>query len=440
MSAGSASKRPVRLGAYAARVVALSTLVVALAIVLLLLAAARDSYQVRAVFDDVRGLIPGGDVTAGSIVVGSVTDVFLNEDGNPEVVMKVDDDFAIYRGATADIRLASNVGAVNRVIDLTQGDPSLDALADGALLSGASTDSPVDFDLAVSTLRPRVRGQIKDILVGLDKALRDRGPDLDRTLRHSAVTLNETANLLAAVNADGAALSRLVTEGRRVVGALASSPGDLGEAAERTAALLEVTARRQTELGESVELLGPALAEGRRLLERTATAVPNLRELVAASGPVVEELGPLADRVVPAGRAAAPFLHQTRALVRDAPSQLRAQLPLLRSAPPLIRRLGPLIERLNPIADALRVFTPETVGFFQNVGDAAANYDRGGHMIRVASGSGNTMPPSTALSGEIGPSECGPGLVVRPYHRTPGTNECQPWEEWRESLITEGGG
>ena len=27
-----------------------------------------------------------------------------------------------------------------------------------------------------------------------------------------------------------------------------------------------------------------------------------------------------------------------------------------------------------------------------------------------------------------------PGLLEAPYHRTPGVNECQPWDAWRDSL------
>ena len=428
-----ASSSSMRIGPYAARVVAFAALGIAFAVLLVLLAASRDTYTVRATFDDVRGLIPGGDVTAGSIVVGSVTEVSLNEQKDPEVVMEIDDDFKLYEGAIANIRLASNVGAVNRVVDLTEGDPSLSELEDGTMLSGTQTDNPVDFDLAVSTLTPEVRADIKRVLIGLDEALLERGPDFDRMLRHSSVTLNETANLLGAVNADGEALRTLVGEGQRVVSALAESPGDLGASAEQLATLLQVTGARQNELAETVQLLGPSLTGARELLERTSQSVPNLRTLVQESGPLVDALGPFADQVVPASRAAAPFLDETRKLVEGTPESLRDQRVLLRLAPPVMKRLDPMLDRLGPVGDQLRVFTPETVGFFQNVADAAANYDRNGHLIRTGTLLGNTPPPSLS-NGPIGPSDCGPGLLEHPYHRTPGVNACQPWENWRDSL------
>jgi hypothetical protein len=53
---------------------------------------------------------------------------------------------------------------------------------------------------------------------------------------------------------------------------------------------------------------------------------------------------------------------------------------------------------------------------------------------------GNMLPPSTRAGGEIGPSDCTPGLLVEPFLRTPGVSECQPWEDWRDSFISDGEG
>jgi ABC-type transporter Mla subunit MlaD len=428
-----------RIGPYATRVAAFTALGIALVVVLLLLAASRDTYEVRAVFDDVRGLIPGGDVTAGAIKVGTVSDVYLNENKDPEVVMEIDGDFVMHQGAFANIRLASNVGAVNRVVDLTEGDPTLPELGDGTVLSGKATDQPVDFDLAVSTLTPKVRDDIGKVLAGLDESLKGRGGDFDRMLQNSSVTLNETANLLVSVNADGEALRTLVSEGQRVVSALAASPDDLGASADRLAQLLQVTGARQTELAQSVQLLGPALSNGRALLERTSESIPHLSRLVHESGPLLDELGPFADEVVPATKAATPFLHQTKKLIAETPPALREQVKFITLAQPVIGRLKPLLDRLNPIADQLRVYSPETVGFFQNVADAASNYDRNGHLIRTLTLAANT-PPASTQSGSLGPSDCGPGLLEAPYHRTPGVNECQPWDAWRDSLGNDNSG
>ena len=43
----------------------------------------RGTYEMKAEFDDVRGLIPGGEVRAGAVPVGEVTSVELSEDDKP---------------------------------------------------------------------------------------------------------------------------------------------------------------------------------------------------------------------------------------------------------------------------------------------------------------------------------------------------------------------
>ena len=432
--------RRLGIGPNAARVVAVTALVLVFLVALLLISASRDTYEVRGVFDDVRGLIPGGDVTAGAIVVGSVTSVELNEDGDPEVTMEIDDDFRLHEGAFANIRLASNVGAVNRAVDLQQGDTSAPELPEGTVLRDEQTDNPVDFDLAVSTLQPEVRDDLRDVLGGLDDALKGRGDDFDRTLRHSPAALSETGRLLQQVNRDGEALRTIVGEGSRVMGALASSPGDLGEAAERTGALLDITARRQAELTESVQHLGPALAGARELLDRTATATPNLRELIGGLGPLVDELGPLARLIPSASKAAGPFFNETEKLVSEAPAALRKTRGLVSAKTrAVLRQFGPLLQRMDPVVEELRAFTPETVGFFQNSADAAAPFNEDGHMIRIAAGRANEMPPSTASGGVVEPGECSPGLLAEPFHRFPGAIECDPWTDYVDSFIGGGG-
>ena len=428
--------RRLGIGPNAVRVVVVTALVLVFLVALLLISASRDTYEVRAVFDDVRGLIPGGDVTAGAIVVGSVSDVELDEDGDPEVTMAIDDDFKLHEGAFANIRLASNVGAVNRAVDLKQGDTTAPELPEGTVLRDEATDNPVDFDLAVSTLQPEVRDDLRDVLAGLDNALKGRGGDFDRTLRHSGAALSETGRLLAQVNRDGEALRTIVTEGGRVVGALASSPGDLGEAAERTATVLDITARRQAELSAAVQHLGPALTNGRVLLDRLATATPNLRELIGGLGPLVDELGPLAKLIPPATRAAGPFFEQTEKLVSEAPAALRKTRVLVSArSRAVLRQFGPLLKRMSPVVEELRAFTPEQLGFFQNSADAAAPFDANGHMIRIAAGFANTMPPSTATGGVVEPGECSPGLLAFPFHRLPGALECDPWPDYEDSFI-----
>jgi ABC-type transporter Mla subunit MlaD len=415
-----------------ARFVAVATLLVGLIVVLLVITSSGATYEAKAVFEDVRGLIPGGEVRAGSEQVGSVTEIELGADGLPMVTMEIDDDFRLRRGAFASVRLASNVGGVNRFVDLQQG--SGPPLSDGATLGPARTDEPVDLDLAVSALDPRTRDKAAQVLAALDATLRGRGDDIELALRHSTEALGETANLLGQVSSDRLALRTVVSEGRKVVGALASSPADLGAAAERLADTLDVTAGRQDELGRAVRALGPGLSAARGALGRLDQAIPNLTALAEAARPAVAEIVPTAHEIRPAIAALRPLIAEASALIDAAPAQLRKIEPVIEAAIPVLEYLDPLVKGFGPMLDYLRTFGPELVNFFSLLADATSSYDAAGNLVRT------TIPAIQVArhTNVIGPSNPGPGLVERPFFRTPGSLEGEPWTEYWKSFI--GGG
>jgi virulence factor Mce-like protein len=441
-----------RIGPYATRVVVISALVLgAFALVWAITSSSRGSYEMKAQFDDVRGLIPGGEVRAGAVNVGSVTSVELGENDVPTVTFSVKDEFELYEGATADIRLGSNVGAVNRTIELTEGDPTAEELPEGYMFRGDATDQPVNFDLAVQTLNPKTRDDIKSLLIGLDEAIKGRGADFDRTLDFSDEALTETSLLLKQVNEDGEALRTLTGEGQRVVSALASNPEALGTSADRIALLLATTGNRQAELEESARLLGPALSDGRRLLDRLSASIPNARAFVRDLRPTVTELTPLVRLLPEAARAGGPFLEETRILVEQGPSDLRKFKPVIDAAAEVAPQLDEVATDLLPIGQVLRAFQPETLGAFQNFGAATGTYDAVGHVLTTFAGDGQQgPPPSTKIPPifgtpiSIGDSDCttegiyprpSPGFLEKPFVRVPGNLVCQPWTDYEDSFL-----
>lgn len=414
------------------RVVVFGALLVAALAVVAVATRSQGTYEVTAVFDDVRGLIEGGEVKAGGVGVGSVESITFTDDGLPQVRMRVDSDFPLRQGAFAQVRLASNIGVINRFVDLTQGEgPELE---DGAVLGPSQTDQPVDLDLAVSVLDPAVRRSAAKLLANVEAGTRGRGPDLARLLRSSGTALGETADLLAEVTADQHALRTIVTEGRTVVGAVASNPDDLGSTAERLATTLDTAAGRRAELARTAGAIGPALASARSTLERLSAATPALRDLVAAGRPAVAELSPTAKALRPALAALRPLLVATRQLTDPLRAQLEALRPTVAAALPVAKRLPGVVGGLAPILDHLRVRTPEAVGFFTLAGDATSDYDVNGHMIRASA----IMIQQNRHPNAIGPSDTGPGAIERPFSRTPGAAEGEPWERyWRTFLAAE---
>src|SRR4051794_36623234 len=108
-----------RIRAHPARAVAVLALAGGAAVLALLLAGGGGSnYRVTAVFDHVEGLVPGADVEAAGVPVGSVESIAVGSDGLPHVTLSVNGDFRLRRGAVADLRALSASGEVNRFVSL----------------------------------------------------------------------------------------------------------------------------------------------------------------------------------------------------------------------------------------------------------------------------------------------------------------------------------
>ncbi len=415
-----------------ARIAAAAALTLATLALLLVVTNSSGTYRTVAVFDDVRGLIPGGQVKAGGIDVGKVDSIELGDDGLPRVTMSISSDFALKQGAFADIRLASNLGGLNRYVDLTQGTGP--ELPDGATLGPSHTDQPVDLDVALSDLDPKTRRDVGLILAGVDRATRGRGDDLARALRHSGYALGQTADLLTQVNSDKLALRSLVANARTVVGELAKDPAVLGQSANRLAALLSVTARRQTQLARATQLLGPGLTSAATALQHADRAIPDLQALVEASRPAVAQLIPTAKVLRPAIDALTPLLAQARSLIAEAPAEVAAIRPALNAAAGAFPYLRPILTGFGPVLDAFRARTPEIVNFFTLGDDVTSDYDVNGNVVRASA----VLIQLARHTNEVGPSSDHPGLMKRPFDRNPGSLEGDPWKRYWRSFI--GGG
>jgi phospholipid/cholesterol/gamma-HCH transport system substrate-binding protein len=413
-----------------ARLSAVIALAAALVAVLLVVSRSTGSYEVNAVFDQVHGLVDGGKVQAGGVQVGEVTKIELGSDGLPHVRMRVDDDFRLRRGSVAEVRFFSVAGELNRYVALHQGRGP--ELSDGATLGLAASDQPVEIDQVLSTLDPSTRRNVRGLLSRLDTSLSGRGSDIAKTLQSSGPALQNTADLLADVSSDGAALRTAVSRTRVVVGELARDPGALTETADRMASLLGTTARRASDLRVGLRSLPGAIRQPRLALNRLDGAVADLRSLVSAASPGVAQLVPAARELSGALAAGRPALARAASFVKTAPADLRRISPLLGTAKPVLQTLAPVLSASNPILDYARVRLPDFFSFFSNWADFTANYDAAGHAARV----GLVFAP--APLNVIGANDTKPGHMAAPFLKAPGVLEGEPWTDYDKSFV--GGG
>ena len=347
-----------------------AALVVVVVIVAFVLTRHDSSYTVTAVFDQAQGLVKGGRVLAAGRPVGSVERITLGKsDGLPHVVLRIDGDYRLHRGATADLRLASNSGELNRVVALTAG--SGPPLASGATLPRSRTDQPVEIDEVLGTLDPRTRADVRAVFASMDGATRGLDGAFARSLRHSGDALHETASLLGALDSDGHSLRTLVAKGRSAADAFAAQRAALGTTVSGLSAVLQTTAHRQREIDSSIRQLPATLATLRATLDDTRATVPDLRRLVVAGAPAARMLRHVAPQLSRTLVIATPTLQELATTVRRAPPQLDALVPLLRVARPVVKQLTPVLRGACPCSTCC-ASTPPSWGASSATGPESA--------------------------------------------------------------------
>ncbi len=88
-------------------------------VAVLLLGSPGGSYKVKARFENAAQLVKGNLVQTGGAPIGTVEKIDLTPNGEAEVTLKVDGDYApLRRGTIATVRQASLSGIANRYVDL----------------------------------------------------------------------------------------------------------------------------------------------------------------------------------------------------------------------------------------------------------------------------------------------------------------------------------
>lgn len=418
-------RRALRTRRAAGTAVALLLVVVALAIVRPW--EGPTGPRITAVFDDVPGLVEGGQVERGGVTVGRVDEIALDGD-RPRVVLRLDDGETLHRGAVADLRIVSLSGQLNRVVALTDGRGP--ALRDGATLGLSRTEQPVEIEQVLSTLDPRTRRAVRAMVAGTADAVQGRGEALAGSLRRARAALEQTTGTIGDLTADGASLRRVVSSTRQVTSALASAPGTTGTAVDRLAAVLGDTATEQEALGRSLAALPAGLRAPQGTLARFRAQVPALRRTVRDAAPAVRSVRAVAPELRTTLTTAGPVLQQFRALTAEAPKRLRTVQPLITEATPLLRKLTPTLDQANPMLDEARVRLPDFFSFFANWADFTSVYDQNGHGARV----GIVLPPTP--NEVASPDGQDAGSLARPYLRPPGSLQGDPWTGFRSSFAT----
>jgi virulence factor Mce-like protein len=400
------------------------------------------SYEI--VFDNAFGLAEGGDFKIAGVRAGTTSSFEIVGQRRPLAVVKVnvtEPGFADLReDARCEIRPQSFIGEY--FVDCQPGSSDR-RLPNGGRVPVTQTSSTIPLDLVANILRLPYRERLRIIIGELGAGLAGRPEDLNQVLRRAHPGLRETSQVLRVLGRQTATIRRLVSDGDRVVGALADRRRDVAAFVREAGRTAEVGASRREDLARTFNRLPVFLAELRpyvgRLGEVATAQVPLLRNLQASSDeldtfllrlrpfasegtPALEALGDAAGEGVRAVRETQDDVEELRLLAKDAPALAKPLRQFLQTIDDRARGVEPdprAVATDPPPGDKTHISGPE--GGFTGM-EAVWNYfywqalatnalDNVGHVLRL-----NVL---------VGP--CGSYQVVRDATNRASFDQCRQW-------------
>jgi phospholipid/cholesterol/gamma-HCH transport system substrate-binding protein len=383
-----------------ARVAALAALAAAVAFAAVTLLGGRDGYEVAARFENASQLVEGNLVQVSGMPAGKVEDIRLTRDGQAELRLSIDPEYApLRRGTLATVRQASLSGVANRYVDLRLAGAEAPPIPDGGTIEQEATTTAVDLDELFNTLDEPTRRDLQRVIKGSAVQHAGRGEQMNAGLLYLNPSLSASSRLFRELNSDSRLLERFVVASSRLVTDLADRREDLAGLVDELATTTDAIGSEQQALAESVGRLPD-------FMRRANTTFLNLR---AALG----DLEPLVDDAKPAAKKLRPFLAELRPLARDArptfkdlsrllkaPGNGNDLIDLTNAQPPLrdiaVRdvkehgeaRAGAFpastqaLEQGTPQVGYLRPYTADLLGWFDDFSHSGA-YDALGAASRV---------------------------------------------------------
>ena len=271
----------------------------------LLLGGGGGGYQVQARFENASQLVKGNLVQVSGIPAGKVEDIKLTPDGQAEITLSIDGEYApLRRGTLATVRQASISGVANRYVDLRLPGDDEPKIPDGGVIAQESTTTAVDLDEIFNTLDPQTRHDLQQVIKGSGNQHKGRGDQMNAGLLYLNPSLQASSRLFRELNSDSKLLERFVVSSSDLV-------TDLADRHEDLAGLVDHLATTTTAIGDEQAALADSVEQLPQFMRRANTTFLNLRA-------ALDDLEPLVDDSKPVAKKLRPFLAELRPLARDA--------------------------------------------------------------------------------------------------------------------------
>lgn len=400
------------------------------------------SYWVE--FDNVFGLVEGGDLKLGGVKAGETTGFRLTDDEpyrvEVEIVLTEPGLSALRQDASCAVRQQSLIGEY--YVDCQPGKGEL--LPEGATVPVEQTSSTIPIDLVSNVMRLPYRERFRLIISELGVGLAGRPDDLSEVIRRAHPGLRETSQTLEILADQNRQISNFIEDSDTVARAVEPRRRDLSRWAAEASQTAGIQASREESLRQQWERLPVFLAELEpTLAQLDATGrrqIPAIDQL-GRTGPELDrfltEMAPFAD----AARRSNSELQHTAEDGLDALDESSEEVAVLRDLAPDAPKVGlPLRQLLesiddrrrsveyDPVAEQLAPPAPDKTAYRKGLGltgmEAFWNYiygqtlatnafDEIGHVLRIVLLRDTKCSPHSANPSESDLARC--GSYLGPY-------------------------
>jgi virulence factor Mce-like protein len=362
----------------------------------------EDYYEVRASFDDAKGVVSGSQqVRMAGVTIGVIKAVDL-VDGRPVLTLSIRSKYGrLYRDAR--MRLRPLTPLQDLYVDVRRGTPGAGTLSEQAILPGERTQTPVDVARVLNTFDPDTRQRLGVLVDQLGAGLEDRGASLRTAFAQAVPFLNMAKRATGVLSRRRAVTSRLVSNLAGLMDELAQHNDQIASLIGNGERTLGELAGHDRNLTLTLRELPATLTAMRGAFASVRGAEDELDPALRSLDPVLTELQDGLQALKGFGTDARPALAALRAPVRSLNPLARDLDPTARS---LRRALVPLVPQASQFDRITALFPPcldQLSGFFNNTMSFMKFQDAGGVIPRAQATFG--ADSLTPLLGDAGVPE-----------------------------------
>ena len=199
------------------RIAAAAALVLAIVAVGWIVFGGEDDYKIKVRFQAATQVVKGNLVQIGGRKVGLVDKIELTDDGQAELVLKIEPEHAPLRqGTQATLRIASLSGVVNRYVDLRIPPAGGDEIPEGGVITAQNTTSAVDLDQLFNLFDKQTRKGLTNVVRGFGATYKGKGSWQNAGWEYLNPSLVGANRLFREVNRDTPMLRRFLVESSRL--------------------------------------------------------------------------------------------------------------------------------------------------------------------------------------------------------------------------------